>query len=296
MWRIVNNRKYRGLSLHTVHESLWDGWPEMKGASVFVKPNLVSPMSRWDFPSTTRVQVVKLVLQKIVASGAERIIVGECGFKGQWEQTLRSTGYDGLVKDFPTVEIVPLQDGENFRKFTLVRLDKYRSLFGARFSNYMLESDMVINVPKLKVHCLAGITGAIKNMMGTMVQKGSMHPRANAQILQERLADLYELTRSKVKFIVMDGIEGSEYAEQCGQSVRSGILLSGTDQWEVDVAAARLMGFQPEQIPYLRYTLQRIQERDREFYGSNSYKRQDFDSVQVPEYLVKHYERPLNWK
>jgi uncharacterized protein (DUF362 family) len=281
--QIFEQKNYSSLSLNLLPDSFWMGFPDVRGATVFVKPNLVNPDTHWDHCSTTRVEVTDLVIQKLLAEKASKIIIGECGFKDQWKATMKSTGYKKLSKKYPKVKIIPLQDGPNFHKFTLKRIPKgsYRSLFGVKFSDYLLASDVIINIPKMKVHTMAGITGAIKNMMGTMTQKGNMHPRASIDILHKRLADLNTLTSKLVDFIVMDGILGAEYAEQSGRPVKSSVLLSGISQWEIDVAAAKLMGFNPRKIPYLKYI------------NSN---RSHYDAVEVPSHLVKKYEKPLSWK
>lgn len=276
---VLENKTYRSLQLNSIPDHFWQGFPQVKGASVFLKPNLVTPKSLWDSDSTTDVRVTELVIQKLIAEEAKEIIVGECGFKNQWEATMKTTGYDALEEKYSgKVRLIPLQDGPNFHKFTLQRLEKYLSLYGVKFSDYMLACDVVINLPKMKVHTMAGVTGAIKNMMGTMAQKGSMHPRANANILHKRLADLYQLTKSFVRFTVMDGIVGAEYSEQCGLPIYSKVLISGIDQWEVDVAATKLMGIDPNQIQYLKNI------------------RRDFQSIEVPSSSIQHYEMPLSKK
>ena len=275
MLKIVRVSSYDSLS--ELSPDVWEGFPDVSGLSVFVKPNLVWPACYWDGWATTRVEVTEMVVKHALEQGAKRVIVGDCGFKDQWQATMESTDYDELM-ELPNVEIIPLQDGPNFHKFTLKRLEKYRSLYGVKFSDYLLECDIIINVPKMKVHNMAGVTGAIKNMMGTMAQKGSMHPKGSVPILHKRLADLYDLTKNMVNFIVMDGIQGTEFSEQCGFPRDSNVLLFGTDQWEVDVAAAKLMGFNPAKVRYLRYI-------------SN-----DFDSVKVPKRLRQDYEKPLSWK
>ena len=272
--QIIQCSSYNNLSLHNIPEAFWTGFPYTKGKTVFIKPNLVNPITNWDKCSTTRVEVVELIIQKLFTQETKQIIVGECGFKDQWDATIHSTRYYRLVNKY-NVDLIPLQDGANFHKFTLKRLKEYRSLYGVKFSDYMLKCDVIINVPKMKVHGMAGMTGAIKNMMGTMTQKGSMHPRANCHILHQRLADLYLLTSPMVQFIVMDGIIGAEYSEQCGRPVSSNVLISGTNQWEIDVAASKLMGIDPDEVMYLKYI------------------NADFNSVQVPRNLIKHYERPI---
>jgi uncharacterized protein (DUF362 family) len=264
--------------LDSIPPIFWEGFPLVKNKTIFLKPNLVSPHSAWDSNSTTDVRIVEMVINKLIREEAARIWVGDCGFKDQWDLTIKSTGYDKLPEKYP-VDLIPLQDGPNFHKFTLKRLEQYHSLFGAKFSDYVLECDIVINIPKMKVHNMALVTGAIKNMMGIMAQKGSMHPRGNSRILHRRLADLYQLSKPLVQYVVMDGIIGQEYSEQCGIPVQSGVLLSGKDSWEIDVAAARLMGIDPKRVSYLNFINAKA-----------------MDTVHVPKNLVKEYELPLAYR
>jgi uncharacterized protein (DUF362 family) len=278
---IIGAKSYDGLE-GIPPGDFWESFPVVKRKKVFIKPNLVTPLTKWDSASTTDVRVVRSVIEKLQKEGCEDVIVGDCGFKGQWENTIRSTGYWSLPRSYG-VKLIPLQDGPNFHKFTLQRCThKYLSLFGARFSDYMLECDMVIDVPKMKVHKMAVMTGAIKNMMGTMIQKGSMHPRGDANILHKRLCDLYFLIKDKIKFIVVDGIVGSEYAEQGGVPVHSDILVSGVDPWEVDVSLAKLMRIEPSNVRYLDYIRRELGR--------------SFDEISVPKGFVKEYELPLGWR
>lgn len=275
MIHVVDKLSYETIK---VPSQVWGGLSGIKGKRIFIKPNLVNPITNYNPWSTTRVEVIEFIIEKLLSYDPKEIIVGECGFKDQWEATIQSTDYDELPEKYPIVKLIPLQDGANFHKFTLKRIPDYRSLFGVKFSDYLLESDVIINVPKLKVHNMALVTGAIKNMMGTMAQKGSMHPKGNDLILHKRLADLYLVTNEMVDFVVMDGIVGCEYSEQSGVPVNSGVLIFGTDQWEVDVAAAKLMGINPEDVKYLKYI------------------RNDFESIKVKSSLIKNYEKPLKYR
>jgi uncharacterized protein (DUF362 family) len=185
---------YDDLYLGNIPSEFWEGFPKVSGKKVFIKPNLVTPPVKWDKASTTRVEVVDLVIQYLNSQNCHNIIIGDCGFKDQWELTVQASGYQNLVDKY-NVQLIGLQEGPRFHEFTLVRLDNYLSLFGAKFSNVMMEADIIINIPKLKVHKMALVTGAIKNMMGCMTQKGSMHPKGNISILHKRLHDLYFLNK-----------------------------------------------------------------------------------------------------
>lgn len=271
----------KGYQLGALPGSIRKGFPAVKGKRVFIKPNLVCPPTKWDIASTTRVEVIQMIIEVLKDEGCQEIVVGDCGFKDQWELTLKLSGYDKLVKRYG-VELIGLQEGENFHKFTLVRFPgkTYKSLFGARISDFVLDCDMIIDVPKLKVHSMAFVTGSIKNLMGIMAQKGSMHPKGSHSILHKRLHDLYFLIRDRVSFIIMDGIEGSAYCEQYGIPVQSNLLIYGTDMWQVDSEASLVMGIDPDKVPYLRYIRSSLKA----------------SPVRVNKKFIKRYERPLAWR
>jgi len=281
MVNVVYQENYSLESLRKITPSFWEGLSSsFFGVKVFIKPNLVVPVTKWEQASLTHINVVSLVIEELKDRGCSDIIVGDCGFKGQWDFTIHSSGYEKLPKKYG-IQLIGLQEGENFHKFSLIRFPNkkdYLSLFGVRFSDYMLGSALIINISKLKVHKMALVTGAIKNMMGTMTQKGSMHPRANVHILHKRLRDLYFLIREKVKFCVMDGIVGSEYSEHYGIPKKVGVLISSTDMWETDCLASCIMGINPSEVPYLKL----IQQG----------KREDFPFTQT----IRNFERPLGWR
>lgn len=272
------NRCYTLESIKTAE--VWKSFPNVKNRSVFIKPNLVVPPRKHDKHSTTNALVTEAVIRQCRDMGAREITVGCCGFRGRWEDTMKFSGYDEMCRRY---EIVPLcvQEGENYHKYSVRRLHDYLSLYGTKISDFVLEADVVINLPKMKVHTLAGITGAIKNMMGVISPKGSMHPRASIPTLHKRLRDLYYLMQPIVDWTLMDGIVGVEYAEHFGVPVKSGALISGTDLWEVDCVAARFMGWDVEEIPYLRYIAD-----DR---------RDGSEIPATPEFRLD-FERPLYWR
>jgi len=283
---------YANLKLENIPQEFWQYFPDCRGYKVFVKPNLVCPPTRWDCASTTRVEVVSLVIEYLLENGCKDIVVGDCGFKDQFEHTLKLSGYDQLPKKYG-IQLIGLQEGPRFHEFTLVRKEGYLSLFGAKFSNTVLECDFVINIPKLKVHNMALITGAIKNMMGIMAQKGSMHPRGSSEILHKRLHDLYFLCRDRVAACVMDGIVGSEYSEQCGIPRPASILISSEDMWDMDVAAAKILDIDPNEVGYLKYIKDTLSTKIDPNLGRAI--RIGFDDIHIPEDLITPFELPVGY-
>ena len=268
-----------------IKSPIWNSIPKsVKSKKIFIKPNLVTPMTIYDCVSTTRIEVVSVLIEKLLDLGVKKIVVGDCGFKNQWANTCDSTGYGTLPKRYG-IKLIGLQEGEDFHKFTLIRFpekEDYLSLFGAKISDYVLECDAIISVPKMKIHKMARVTGSIKNLMGIMTNKGNMHPRGNADILHKRLRDLYFLLRDRVIFSVLDGIEGSEFSEQCGIFKKSNVLGISNDMWQLDVAMTKMMGINPKGVAYLEYIRRDLKE--------------SFDLVKIGKEFVTHYEEAMRYK
>jgi len=236
------------------------------------------PKTKWERASSTDISLIEAVIQVLLDQGAS-IIIGDCGFKDQWQATIYLSKYDVLPKKYG-VELIGLQEGKRFHEFTLVRANhQYKSLFGVKISDVVLSCDAIINLPKLKVHKMALVTGAIKNMMGIIAQKGNMHPRGSIEILHKRLHDLYFIMKDKVSFCIMDGIVGSEYSEHYGLPVQSNIIITSEDMWGMDCQAANFIGINPQEVPYLRWI--------KETLGI------PYPTLTAPPY---HYERPLGWR
>jgi uncharacterized protein (DUF362 family) len=260
-------------------DEVWPSSPFFRGKKVFIKPNLVVPISKWERASTTRLELVEMAVECLKDEGCNSIVIGDCGFKNQWAETIKSSGYESLLKRYG-VQLIGLQEAENYHKFSLIRFDNkgdYLSLFGAKFSDYVLDCDYIVNLPKLKVHKMALVTGAIKNMMGCMTNKGNMHPRGDINILHKRLHDLYFLIRDRVKLCIMDGVEGSEYSEHYGLVKRANAILVSDDMWDMDCCAAHIMGIYPQKVPYLN-----LIQRDLQ---------QDFPNMNC----LCEFEKPVGW-
>jgi uncharacterized protein (DUF362 family) len=73
----------------------------------------------------------------------------------------------------------------------------------ARFSDVLLWSTAVINVPPIKDHDLAGVTCTLKNMTFGTVEK----PHINHKVVNETCAHLFahEIIRSRVRLNIIDG-------------------------------------------------------------------------------------------
>jgi len=90
------------------------------------------------------------------------------------------------------------------------------------------------------------VTLSLKNMMGALASKGSMHTRS----LSEKISDLASILRPSLS--VVDGIIASEGHETSGNPVEMNLLIAGTDPVAVDAVGAAVMGISPRDVKHLR--------------------------------------------
>lgn len=266
-----------------IPDGAFEGMPVFRGETLFLKPNLVVPPTPTETQSCTHWKIAEALISYLIEHDAGKIIIGDCGFKNQWERTIAVSGYQRMARRFKDkVQLIGLQEGPLYHEYSLIRSTPgYLSLFGAKISNTVLNCDGIIDIPKMKMHSMAYITGAIKNLMGVMAQKGSMHPKGSIPILHKRLCDLYFLLKDRVVWCFMDGVVGSEFCEQTGCPVDSGLIISGKDPWEVDCVASKAMGVDPSHVPYLVH----IQKK----------KQRNFPDISLPQGLPI-YEKPMAWR
>lgn len=121
------------------------------------------------------------------------------------------------------------------------------------------ECDGLINVCKLKTHCFTKQSGAVKNLFGLIggMEKTECHMRfAKIDAFADMLVDL--LLVSKARLHIMDAVIGMQgKGPSAGEPVAVGCLIISEDAFAVDIAAARLMGYRPHELPIIRAGIRR---------------------------------------
>ena len=110
----------------------------------------------------------------------------------------------------------------------------------------------IVHLPTVKCHIYTTTTGAMKNAFGGLLnhKRHQTHTR-----IHETLVDLLAIQKEIHPgiFCIMDGTTaGNGPGPRIMEPVQKDVLLAGPDQVAVDAAAARLMGFDPMSIPYIR--------------------------------------------
>jgi uncharacterized protein (DUF362 family) len=131
----------------------------------------------------------------------------------------------------------------------------------------------VIHLPTVKTHGHSVTTGAVKNAFGGLLKEVRHYAH---KYIHEILVDLMIMQKELHPgiFCVMDGTVCGDGAGPRTMKPRIGnLLLAGGDSVAVDSVAAKIMGFDPMSIPYIRMCheggLGKGDPRDIEIIGDN---------------------------
>jgi uncharacterized protein (DUF362 family) len=109
-------------------------------------------------------------------------------------------------------------------------------------------------MPKLKTHHWTTVSLSLKNLFGTVPGSRYGWPKnvLHWAGIPFSILALYDTFRPKLAII--DGIVGMEAdGPLVGQPRQTGVLLLGADGVAVDSTAARLIGFDPDDVIHLRF-------------------------------------------
>lgn len=110
----------------------------------------------------------------------------------------------------------------------------------------------IIHLPTVKTHVFTTTTGAMKNAFGGLLNE---HRHWTHPVIHETLVDLLMIQKKihRGVFAVMDGtFAGDGPGPRCMTPYVKNVLLASADQVAIDAVAARLMGFDPLGIRFVR--------------------------------------------
>ncbi len=154
-------------------------------------------------------------------------------------------GLTGIFLDFPPTKWVPYEP-----QAKMLVLDKIYPN-GIQIPELFIDKN-IIHLPTLKTHVFTTITGAMKNAFGGLLNR-NRHWTHSA--IHETLVDLlniqYEIHRGV--FSVTDGtFAGDGPGPRAMRWHVKNVILASADQVAIDAVAARIMGFDPMSIKFIR--------------------------------------------
>ena len=127
---------------------------------------------------------------------------------------------------------------------------------GIRIPEYFVGKS-IVHLPTVKTHIYTTTTGAMKNAFGGLLNTRRHYTHT---WIHETLVDLLAIQKEIHPgiFTVMDGtICGSGPGPRTMAPVEQNLILAGSDSVAIDAVAARIMGFDPLSIRYLRLAHER---------------------------------------
>jgi uncharacterized protein (DUF362 family) len=221
---------------------------DLSGRRVLLKPNMVE--YEIDTAINTHPHVIVGAAIACRRAGAANVVVAEGpGHRRDIEYLLASTGLDDYLRE-ERIEFVDLNHDD-------VALTPLRSSFTGvselALPVSLLEADLVVTLPKLKTHHWAGMTCSMKNLFGTVPgavygwPKNVLHQYG----IQQSILDL--TATIKPGLAIVDAVVAMEGdGPIMGKPRRVGFIAMGTDPVAVDATCARIIGLDPDKMPYLK--------------------------------------------
>jgi len=216
---------------------LIDFKPSGRVGSVVIKPNLCY---YWDADTgyTTDTRVVAGIIDWVRENCGDvdiKIVEADASAM-RTKLAFKVLGYENLAKE---------KDVELFNLSEDVLVDRAVKVNGREISfkvpKILLESDLFINVPKLKVMKIVKITCAMKNLFGCI---GTPRKVVYHKFLNEAIVGINKVLRPHLT--VVDGIVALGR-----HPIKLGLLIAGTSPFAVDWVASQIMGYNPSSIKFL---------------------------------------------
>lgn len=213
-----------------------------KGDVVVVKPN-ISWARAPQLAATTHPEVLKSVVELCQEAGAKKVRIADYTIHGA-NRCFAVTGAAAVAKETDADLVFPRSSLMRDMKLNGHRLDVWPVF------TPIVEADKLINLPVAKVHSLSGLTLGMKNWIGAVGgRRYALH-----QDIHQTIVDLAQFFRPTVTLIDATRImtkNGPSGGSMADVTVMNRLILSN-DPVAADARAARLFGYAPDDIGFIR--------------------------------------------
>jgi uncharacterized protein (DUF362 family) len=251
-----------------------------RGASVFIKPNLVRPNPKNPQAVVTDERVLLGLLRLVKEAGAKRILVGDNpGYGLSLFEALAQMGDFKKKVAEAGAELVFFDEGEKV-ELPIPGAFVFEKMLAPKA---VLDADVYINLPKMKTHVHTLVTLGVKNQYGLVLDDQRMFCHRND--ISAKVVDILRVIRPHLT--VVDGIVAVQ-----GQAPLSGsvvpdmnVIAAGTDVAAVDAVCCELMGIDVDEVAMLRLIRQ-------EGLGVVDIKDIEVQGASIRE-TARHFKRPV---
>lgn len=221
-----------------------------KGNEVIIKPNICNAYHGPEYASTTNPEVVAAIVELCLQAGAKRVRVMDFPFGGTAQNAYKTSG---IAK---AVEAVGGQmEVMSALKYRTVEIPNAQALNKTDIYGDILSADVVINVPIAKHHSMATLTLGLKNLMGTVKDRGALHARG----LPQSIVDLATVVRPQltvidaIRILVANGPTGGNLNDVKEMNT----VIASADVVAADAYAATLFGLTGADVAYIKLANER---------------------------------------
>jgi uncharacterized protein (DUF362 family) len=214
------------------------------GHDVIIKPNICVAYHSYEYAATTNPEVVATLVGLCLGAGARRVRVMDLPFGGTPQEAYTRSGIAEAVQAAGgQMEVMARM------KYQDVAIPNGRDITRWPVYHDVLAADVLIDVPIAKHHNLARLTLGMKNLMGVVLERSSLHRN-----LGQRLADLTSLVRPTLT--VVDAVRILTNHGPTGGSLDdvklTNTVIASHDIVAADAYAATLFGLTGADIPAIR--------------------------------------------
>ena len=218
-----------------------------RGCRVAVKPNLTFPTHRPGV--TTTPAVLRAVVERLVERSNQVFVVESDGGYGAWgcERALRGHGVHEMCAELGAT-VVNLSASPR----ASLAVPRAGGRLEIPFPRMLLDSiDAFVSVPVPKVHCMTGVSLAMKNQWGLIPDPMRLeHHHAFDEVVLEINRRLPSATA------VVDGTYFlDENGPMEGRPLRKDLLIAAGSIGECDRYLCALMGVDPAGVSHLRHAM-----------------------------------------
>ncbi len=213
--------------------------PLKKVDSIMIKPNLCYYWDASTGQTTSPILIGALIeFLRDNLRNDPKILIGEADASAmKTKHAFRMLGYEDLANR-KEVELINLSKKPIVECTTTIGSEEVKLNFSAQ----LIDTELLINVPKLKYHRTPKVTCAMKNIFGAIAKSHKFSYHKN---LSKIIVAANKIIHSDI--ILMDGLIAlGNYPKIFNK------ILLGQDSVAIDKICSRIMGFNPRGVEYLR--------------------------------------------
>ena len=219
--------------------------------SAVLKPNISLP-AKPNSAIITHPKVVEATITVLREQGIKKITIAESpGGEIDAKRTFWVSGYSQLAKRL-NVQLVNLNETERVSiKWSYGIID---------IPKMIIETDLYINLPKIKTHGQTTVTLSLKNQKGLL----SINTKKKFHYLWGLHKPLIELAKViSPDLVIVDGIEAMEgKGPSQGKKKKANVLIMGHNMLETDIVCCKVMDVNPHVVKHIRYGIEEGLGRD----------------------------------